>query len=215
MYHLLHLKHVLQSFPLDIIEVSNTVAETHLLFCLCLRASAALHAHQEQCLSLAGSQGLLKKGTSWESYSGVLERRAHHIVEPLIQKQCGFHPGLGKVLHNQQDFGRSTRVCPSLLTCPMWVCRRHFIVSYAIIGGCFGSMVYWKPCMSWCQSLVHIVGSKSDLFSRKAILHKGGPFLTIFVHLCKEFLGVAKVSWEEITLVQCQQGCRLYIGLLG
>lgn len=59
---------------------------------------------------------------------------------------------------------------PKFATCAVWICRWHLTVSlhdsYGILWtGASGVWHTGLPCMSWCQSLVHIVSSKSDLVS--------------------------------------------------
>uniref|UniRef100_A0A3B3QX38 Reverse transcriptase domain-containing protein n=1 Tax=Paramormyrops kingsleyae TaxID=1676925 RepID=A0A3B3QX38_9TELE len=145
-------------------------------------------------------------------YSGVLERRVSQIVEPRIQEeQCGFHPGcgtvdqlytLGKVLEGAWEFAQPVYMCfvnlEKAFDRVLWGVLREYGVS-----GCLIRAV--RSLYNWCQSLVRIAGSKSELFLVRVGLRQGCPlspilFITFMDRISRCSQGVEGVRFGDIRI---------------
>ena len=119
-------------------------------------------------------------------YSKALERRIWPIVEPRFQEeQCGFRPGCGtldqlytlsRVLVGSWEFSQPVQMCFVDLEKAFNHVPHGILWEVLRVYGVGGPLLRAvRPLYNRNRSLVHIAGSKSDLFPVHVGLQQGCP----------------------------------------
>uniref|UniRef100_A0A8C6S4J5 Reverse transcriptase domain-containing protein n=1 Tax=Neogobius melanostomus TaxID=47308 RepID=A0A8C6S4J5_9GOBI len=149
-------------------------------------------------------------------YSRVLERRIRPIVEPWIQEeQCGFCPGRGtldqlytlhRVLEGLWEFAQPAHLCFVDLE------KAFDRVPRGALWGVLREYGVWGPLLravrslyDRSKSLVHITGSKSDLFPVHVGLRQGWPlspvlFITFMDRISRRSQGPEGVRFGNLRI---------------